>query len=179
MTSLVRSHTGLEDLLAHALKHMGSLGYAAGTLANSRRVYEEFLRLAEQEAERESLSTALVQRFLEHQEIPREWTETEFTFHQRHRRTVMGVLRELALHGCLSVSPTLALKALRYQRNIRRFPTYRLRIPQMAEAVADLRRRDFCQGLISQTLSTLAQVIQWLPLCLVFSVIVEWAGMVL
>ncbi len=49
----------------------------------------------------------------------------------------------------------------------------------MAEAVADPRRRDVRQGLISKTLSTLAQAVQWLLLSLVFSVIVEWAGMVL
>ena len=49
----------------------------------------------------------------------------------------------------------------------------------MAEAVADPRRGDVRQGLISKALSTLAQAIQWLLLSLVFSVIVEWAGMVL
>jgi site-specific recombinase XerD len=100
MTSLVPSHTGLDDLVGHALKHLEGLGYAAGTLANYRHVYEAFLRFAEQEAETESLSTALVQRFLEHHEIPADWTETELTFHQRHVRTVMRVLTEFALHGC-------------------------------------------------------------------------------
>ena len=49
----------------------------------------------------------------------------------------------------------------------------------MAEAVADPRRGDVRQGLISKALSTLAQAIQWLLLSLVFSVIIEWAGMVL
>jgi integrating conjugative element membrane protein (TIGR03747 family) len=49
----------------------------------------------------------------------------------------------------------------------------------MAEAVADPRRGEVRQGLISRALSTLAQAIQWLLLSLVFSVIVEWAGMVL
>jgi site-specific recombinase XerD len=76
------------------------LGYAAGTLANYRHVYEAFLRFAEQEAETESLSTALVQHFLEHHGIPADWTETRLTFHQRHVRTVMRVLTEYALHGC-------------------------------------------------------------------------------
>jgi integrating conjugative element membrane protein (TIGR03747 family) len=49
----------------------------------------------------------------------------------------------------------------------------------MAEAVADPRRGEVRQGLISKTLSTLAQAVQWLLLSLVFSVIIEWAGMVL
>ena len=49
----------------------------------------------------------------------------------------------------------------------------------MAEAVADPRRGEVRQGLISRALSTLAQAIQWLLLSLVFSVIIEWAGMVL
>jgi hypothetical protein len=100
MTSLVPSQTGLEDLVAHALNHLESLGYAARTLANYRNVYEAFLRFAEQEAETEDLSTALVQRFLEHHEIPADWTESQLTFRQRHVRTVMRVLREFALHGC-------------------------------------------------------------------------------
>ena len=43
----------------------------------------------------------------------------------------------------------------------------------MAEAVADPRRGEVRQGLISKTLSTLAQGFQWLLLSLVFSVIVE------
>jgi len=49
----------------------------------------------------------------------------------------------------------------------------------MAEAVADPRRGEVRQGLISKALSTLAQAVQWLLLSLVFSVIVECAGMVL
>jgi integrating conjugative element membrane protein (TIGR03747 family) len=49
----------------------------------------------------------------------------------------------------------------------------------MAEAVADPRRGDVRQGLISKALSTLAQAMQWLLLSLIFSIIVEWAGMVL
>jgi integrating conjugative element membrane protein (TIGR03747 family) len=49
----------------------------------------------------------------------------------------------------------------------------------MAEAVADPRRGDVRQGLISKTLSNLAQAIQWLLLSLIFSIIIEWAGMVL
>ena len=49
----------------------------------------------------------------------------------------------------------------------------------MAEAVADPRRGDVRQGLLSKGLSTLAQAIQWLLLSLVFSVIIECAGMVL
>ena len=66
MTSLVPSHTGLDDLVGHALNHLEGLGYAAGTLANYRNVYDEAcLRFAEQEAVTGSLSTALIQRFLE------------------------------------------------------------------------------------------------------------------
>jgi integrating conjugative element membrane protein (TIGR03747 family) len=49
----------------------------------------------------------------------------------------------------------------------------------MAEAVADPRRGDVRQGLISKGLSTVAQLIQWLILSLVSSIMVEWAGMVL
>ncbi len=49
----------------------------------------------------------------------------------------------------------------------------------MAEAVADPRRGDVRQGLISKGLSTLAQAIQWLLFSLIFSVIIEWVGMVI
>ena len=49
----------------------------------------------------------------------------------------------------------------------------------MAEAVADPRRRVVQQGLFSKTLSAVAKVIQWLLFSLLFSIIVEWAGMVL
>ena len=49
----------------------------------------------------------------------------------------------------------------------------------MGEAVADPRRGEVRQGLIAKGLTTLAQAIQWLFLSLVFSVLIEWAGMVL
>ena len=49
----------------------------------------------------------------------------------------------------------------------------------MAEAAADPRRRVVQQGLISKSLTAAAKVIQWLLLSLVFSILVEWAGMVL
>lgn len=49
----------------------------------------------------------------------------------------------------------------------------------MAEAVADPRRRVVQQGLFSKTLSAVAKVILWLLFSLLFSIIVEWAGMVL
>jgi integrating conjugative element membrane protein (TIGR03747 family) len=49
----------------------------------------------------------------------------------------------------------------------------------MAEAVTDPRRRVVKEGLISKSLTAMAKVIQWLLLSLVFSIIVEWAGMVL
>ena len=49
----------------------------------------------------------------------------------------------------------------------------------MAEAVADPRRRVVQEGLISKCLTAAAKVIQWLLLSLVFSIIIEWAGMVL
>ena len=48
----------------------------------------------------------------------------------------------------------------------------------MAEAVSDPRRREVRQGLISTTLTTLAQGVQWLLLALLFSILTEWAGMV-
>jgi len=48
----------------------------------------------------------------------------------------------------------------------------------MAESAADARRRDVRQGLISRFLATFAQGIKWLLLSLVFSVIMEWVGMV-
>jgi len=100
MTIPVPSHAGLDDLVEHSLSHLEGLGYAPGTIANYRNAYEVFLRFAEQKAETESLSTALIKRFLEHHEIPADWTETRLTFHQRHVRTVMRVLTEFALHGC-------------------------------------------------------------------------------
>jgi len=49
----------------------------------------------------------------------------------------------------------------------------------MAEVVDDPRRRVVQEGLISKSLTGAAKVIQWLLLSLVFSVIVEWVGMVL
>ncbi len=49
----------------------------------------------------------------------------------------------------------------------------------MAEAVADPRRQVVQQGLFSKTLSAVAKLIQWLLFSLLFSIIVEWAGMTL
>ena len=48
----------------------------------------------------------------------------------------------------------------------------------MAEAAADPRRRVVQEGLISKSLTATAKIIQWLLLSLVFSIIIEWAGMV-
>ena len=49
----------------------------------------------------------------------------------------------------------------------------------MAEAVANPRRRVVQGGLISKSLTAVAKVMQWLLLSLLFSIIIEWAGMVL
>ena len=49
----------------------------------------------------------------------------------------------------------------------------------MAEAVVDPRRREVRQGLLSTVFSTLAQGVQWLLLALLFSVLIEWVGMML
>ena len=49
----------------------------------------------------------------------------------------------------------------------------------MAEPVADPRRQVVQEGLISKSLTAAAKVIQWLLLSLLFSILVEWAGMVL
>jgi len=49
----------------------------------------------------------------------------------------------------------------------------------VAEAVADPRRRVVQDGMISKTLTATAKVIQWLLLSLVFSILIEWAGMML
>ena len=49
----------------------------------------------------------------------------------------------------------------------------------MAEAVVDPRRRVVQEGLISKSLTAIAKIIQWLLLSLLFSIIVEWVGMVL
>ncbi len=46
-------------------------------------------------------------------------------------------------------------------------------------AETDPRRRDVRQGLLSNFLTTIAQGIKWLLLSLVFSILIEWAGMVL
>ncbi len=48
----------------------------------------------------------------------------------------------------------------------------------MAETVADPRRRVVQEGLISNSLTATAKVIQWVLFSLVFSIIIEWAGMV-
>ncbi len=49
----------------------------------------------------------------------------------------------------------------------------------MGEAVVDPRRRVVQEGLISKSLTAIAKIIQWLLLSLLFSIIIEWAGMVL
>jgi len=49
----------------------------------------------------------------------------------------------------------------------------------MAEVVDDPRRGVVQQGLISKSLTAIAKIIQWLLLSLLFSIIIEWAGMVL
>ncbi len=49
----------------------------------------------------------------------------------------------------------------------------------MAETVADPRRRVVQEGLITKSLTAMAKVIQWLLLSLVFSIIIEWIGMVM
>ena len=50
----------------------------------------------------------------------------------------------------------------------------------MAEAAANPRSRVVQQeGLLSNSLTAIAKIIQWLLLSLVFSIIIEWAGMVL
>ena len=49
----------------------------------------------------------------------------------------------------------------------------------MAEPVADPRGRVVQEGLIAKGLTAVAKVIQWILLSLLFSIIVEWAGMVL
>lgn len=50
---------------------------------------------------------------------------------------------------------------------------------RMAEAVTDPRRRVVQQGLLAKSFSAAAKLILWLLLSLVFSILVEWAGMVL
>jgi integrating conjugative element membrane protein (TIGR03747 family) len=49
----------------------------------------------------------------------------------------------------------------------------------MAEAGADPRRTVVQRGLIAKSLTAMAKVIQWLLLSLVFSILVEWIGMLL
>ena len=49
----------------------------------------------------------------------------------------------------------------------------------MAEPVADPRRRVVQEGLIAKSLAAVAKIVQWILLSLLFSIIVEWAGMVL
>jgi len=49
----------------------------------------------------------------------------------------------------------------------------------MAEAVADPRRTVVQRGLIAKSLTATAKIIQWLLLSLVFSILVEWIGMLL
>ena len=50
----------------------------------------------------------------------------------------------------------------------------------MAEAAANPRGRVVQQeGLLSNSLTAVAKIIQWLLLSLVFSILIEWAGMVL
>ena len=49
----------------------------------------------------------------------------------------------------------------------------------MADTIADPRRREVRQGLRSTVLTTIAQGIKWLLLSLVFSILIEWAGMAL
>ena len=49
----------------------------------------------------------------------------------------------------------------------------------MAEAPADPRRAAVQQGLIARSLTATAKVIQWLLLSLLFSILIEWVGMVI
>lgn len=49
----------------------------------------------------------------------------------------------------------------------------------MAESTTDPRRRVVQEGLISKSLTAIAKIIQWLLLSLLFSIVIEWAGMVL
>ena len=49
----------------------------------------------------------------------------------------------------------------------------------MAEAVADPRRRVAEEGWLAKQLTAAAKVFQWLLLSLLFSILIEWAGMVL
>ena len=49
----------------------------------------------------------------------------------------------------------------------------------MAETVADPRRRVVQRGLIAKSLTAAAKVVQWVLFSLVFSILIEWVGMVL
>ena len=49
----------------------------------------------------------------------------------------------------------------------------------MAAPTQDPRQRVVQEGLISKSLTAIAKIIQWLFLSLLFSMIIEWAGMVL
>ena len=49
----------------------------------------------------------------------------------------------------------------------------------VTESAPDPRHRDVRQGLLSNVLTTLAQGLKWLLLSLVFSILLEWTGMVL
>lgn len=49
----------------------------------------------------------------------------------------------------------------------------------MAEVAADPRRRAVQQGLVANCLAAIARVIQWILFSLLFSIIIEWVGMVL
>ncbi|MCP4996928.1 MAG: TIGR03747 family integrating conjugative element membrane protein, partial [Gammaproteobacteria bacterium] len=49
----------------------------------------------------------------------------------------------------------------------------------MAETAVDPRQRVVQEGLISKGLTTVAKIIKWLLLSLLFSIIIEWIGMVL
>jgi integrating conjugative element membrane protein (TIGR03747 family) len=49
----------------------------------------------------------------------------------------------------------------------------------MVETVADPRQRVAQEGAISRGLTTVAKLVQWLLFSLLFSIVVEWAGMVL
>ena len=48
----------------------------------------------------------------------------------------------------------------------------------MTETVAPPRHGEVRQGLISKSLTALARTLQWLALSLLFSILIEWAGMV-
>ena len=49
----------------------------------------------------------------------------------------------------------------------------------MVEPAADPRRRVVQEGLIAKSLTAVAKILQWLLLSLLFSILTEWAGMVL